>query len=409
MEATSKTEKTSFIKIIFFGNFPFGGPSANLVRNFAMSLTENKNNQLEIILPTGNCYGKTDDIESKRKAKFGSVNYRYMSYKNHPKNIFAKIFEMFFGVLNTLIYLIICRIKERKNITIFYNTEFSFPFLLLSKLLNNKFIFILPEFYEKPNSDNYAMSGFKWKIFYFHMKHIIKYADRFFVASYYLKDYIQNTLKSKKEVYVLPNVIDPSIFELENIKPFKENIITIGYTGNPTRKDGILDLIKSFSILNKKFPNTHLLVIGDRTNGESLVPQLLQYATENGSEKNITFTGLVAFSKIPELLNSCQILALTRPNGVFAEAGFPTKLGEYFSCKKPVLITKVGDIPRYFTNHEQVVLADPENIESIVKGFEAIITDNALSNRLGLSGYKWMNDNLNYLNISKKISDFISA
>ena len=187
-----------------------------------------------------------------------------------------------------------------------------------------------------------------------------------------------------------------------------ENKITIGYTGTPTRKDGVMDLIKSFSILNQKFPNTHLLIIGDLINGNSLVPQLRKYAEELNIEANITFTGLVLYSKIPALLNSCQILALTRPNGVFAEAGFPTKLGEYLACKKPVLITKIGDIPLYFKNKVHLIIAEPENMESIVAGFESILTDTKLCNEMTENGYNWMKENLHYKYISGKLNDFLS-
>jgi glycosyltransferase involved in cell wall biosynthesis len=206
----------------------------------------------------------------------------------------------------------------------------------------------------------------------------------------------------------MPNLTDPKIFEVNNIRPYKSEKITIGYVGTPTKKDGVLDLIKSFSTLNKKYSNTHLLIIGDLTNGKTLIPSLKKFAKELCVDENVTFTGLISYNRIPGLLNSCQILTLTRPNGISAETGFPTKLGEYFACKKPVVITSVGDIAKYFKNSEHVILVEPENIESIVQGFETIITDNKLSEKLGLNGFKWMNKNLNYVNQSKRISEFIN-
>ncbi len=112
----------------------------------------------------------------------------------------------------------------------------------------------------------------------------------------------------------MPNLVDPGRFELDLIQPFNPGKITIGYVGTPTRKDGALDLIKSFSRVSAKYPDTHLLLIGDITNGNSIVPELKKYATEMGvSEDNITFTGLKSHIAIPELLLSCQILALTSP------------------------------------------------------------------------------------------------
>ena len=149
------------------------------------------------------------------------------------------------------------------------------------------------------------------------------------------------------------------------------------------------------------------MIIGDLTNGKTLIPALKNYARNLGILEDISFTGLVSHKQMPDLLNSCQILALIRPNGIFAEAGFPTKLSEYFACKKPVLITSVGDIPRYFENEEHVVLAEPEKIESIVTGFENLINRKDLREKISLNGYCWMDQNTNYLNISPKINLFL--
>lgn len=401
--------KHKFIKIIFIGNFPFGGPSANLLRNFSLSLTEIKTNNIEILLPTGRYYGKTKDKDYKRKGNFEKVNYKHMCFKNHPRNYLGKIVDILYGIISTLIYLIISRIKRKNDITILYNTDYLIYFLILRILLNNKLILILPEFFEKPTSNKYSLITIKWKIFNFNMKYLIRYADGFFVASHYLKDYIKNSLRCEKNIYVLPNVTDPSFFEKRNIYPFIEGKITIGYTGTPTRKDGVIDLIKSFALLNKKYPNTHLLIIGDITNGESIIPQLEEIAIKEKIEANVTFTGLVLFNQIPDLLNSCQVLALTRPNGIFAEAGFPTKLGEYFACKKPVLITKIGDIPLYFKNKEHLIIAEPENIYNIAEGFEIILNNPILCDKMTDNSYNWMNENLNYRNISLKLNNFINS
>ena len=144
-------------------------------------------------------------------------------------------------------------------------------------------------------------------------------------------------------------------------------------------------------------------------NGDSIIPKLKDYAIELGVLDNITFTGLVSYSLIPELLHSCQILALTRPNGIFAEAGFPTKLGEYFACKKPVVITKVGDMLKYFKNEEHVILVEPENTVSIAKGLEKLISDHKLSEKLSNNAYAWMNKNLNNKNVAINIDHFLNG
>ena len=202
--------------------------------------------------------------------------------------------------------------------------------------------------------------------------------------------------------------MNPDDFSIQTKKPFIEGKHTIGYCGTPTRKDGVLDLIKCFSILHYKYPNTHLLIIGDQINNYSLIPSLIEYTKDLKIEENITFTGLVSFEKIPMLLNSCQILTLTRPSGIFAQAGFPTKLGEYFACKIPVLVTKVGDIPYYFENKKHVVLAEPENIDSMLEGFEILLSNHFDSHSMVEEAFNWMQENLNYKNISIKLSEFVT-
>ena len=397
------------IKLITFGNFPFGGASANLLRYFTLSLSKG-NNDVEVLLPTGHYYGNKIDVINKRVGKIEDVKYKYTGLLMHPKNYLGKFIDNVFGPLFLIHSLIISHIRRKIDIVIVYNTTFfkTLVFILLRLMLNYKYIIILPEFYEKPKGQKFSLKKIKWYNFYFGMKYLIKYADGFIVASHFLKKYINKNLNCNKNVLVLPNAMDPKIFAIENIEPYKKDYICIGYTGTPTRKDGATDLIRSFSLVNKKYSDTHLLIIGDITNGNSILTELKNLAVKLNVIDNISFTGLVPFSKIPKLLNSCQILALTRPNGIFAEAGFPTKLGEYFACKKPVVVTKVGDIPRYFTNEKEVILVEPENIENIANGFEKLILSDKLRENVATNAYKWMDNELNYLKISSNINRFIS-
>jgi glycosyltransferase involved in cell wall biosynthesis len=396
--------------ILISNNFPYGGASANLLRYFALSLSKERNN-IEVIIPTGSNYGNKIDVNKSRKGVIEFIKYKHLGFINHPKNYFGKLLDNILGLILPFFYLSYKSIIQKLDTIIVYNPTFfeMGSYIIMKKLLRKKILVILPEFYEKPNTKGFSIDLFKWYNFYFGIKYLVRYSDKFIVLSNYLKQYIISRLKAPKEILIMPNLTDPKRFEINNVKPFMHNKITIGYIGTPVKKDGVLDLIKSFSILNSKFKNTHLLIVGDITNGNSILPELKKYALKVGvNEDCITFTGLLSHILIPQLLLSCQIFALTRPNGVFAEAGFPTKLGEYLSCKKPVLVTAVGDIRHYLKNEEHVILVEPENIESIVFGFETIIKNNKLSENLCINGYKWMDENLNYINQAKKLSEFIN-
>ena len=396
------------IKIITYTNFPFGGASANFLRYFSLSLIHQKN-CVEVLLPTGGYFGNKIDINIKRKGEIEKIKFRHLGFIKHPRNYFGKFIDNTFGLFLPMIHLCIQQYFKKTDIIISYDITFVNTLLqLITKIITkSQFIIILPEYYEKPNNKLFTLALLKWYNFYFGMKYLIKYADKYIVASTYLKKLLKMKIKKDIDVLVLPNLIDPSSFSIKTNKHHQKGKITIGYTGIPTRKDGVIDLIKSFRILNEIYPKTHLLLIGDITNGNSLIPYLKKYAGNLKILKNITFKGLVSYKEIPELLQSCDILTLTRTSGIFAQAGFPTKLGEYFACKKPVVITSVGDIPFYFQNEKHVILVKPEDIYSIVNGFEKLILNKKLSKRLCKNAYIWMNENLNYKNVSRKIDHFI--
>lgn len=395
------------IKFVMYENFPFGGASANFIRYITLGLSS-EGYEIDVVLPKGNIYGANVENPNQRKGSVGNVKYKHLCFTNQPNAIFGKIISNLCAFLFPLFYLVKEYFAKNYDIIILYNPSFSkiISLLLIKKLFNKKFIIIIPEFFEKPSKQG-LLASIVWYDFFLGMKFLVKYADAFIVVSTYLKKYIQDDLKVIKPIMVLPNLMDPEVFDIKDVKPFMEGVVTIGYTGTPTRKDGATDLIESFALLHKKCAHTHLLIVGDVTGGRSVIPELKRQAEELQIINNITFTGLVPFTKIPELLNSCQILALTRPSGVFAEAGFPTKLGEYFACKKPVLMTRVGDISTYFNNEEQLLIVNPDDIVDIANGFKKIIDSPQLSANMVENAFIWMKENLNYRTVNKNIAVFI--
>lgn len=396
------------IKIITYTNFPYGGASANFLRYFSLSLIK-EGHEVEVILPKGSIYGKNVEVPNTRNGCVENIRYKHLCYINQPNSFIGKLLSNLCSLIFPFFYFVRKCAFKSNDIIILYNPFFSrlIGVFLIKALLRKKIILMLPEFYEKP-AEKFSISLLNWYDFYFGFKYLIKYSDGYIVVSTYLKKYVQETLKVNKPLLLLPNLLDPENFQLNDIKPFKDKKITIGYTGTPTRKDGVVDLIKSFSLVHMKYPNTHLLIIGDVNSGDSVIPNLKELAMKLNVADSITFTGLVSFKEIPQLLNSCQILTLTRPSGVFAEAGFPTKLGEYFACRKPVLITKVGDIDTYLRDEVHAIIVKPDDVEDILGGFIRLIERPELFKILIDNAFGWMNENLNYKKVSKNISHFVN-
>ena len=316
--------------------------------------------------------------------------------------------DILWGVFKTIGYFL--KSSNHCDFIILYHISFItiLPFYFIKLFKKQKFIVILPEFYEKPEAPFYKYQSLNWWNFYLGIKYLAGIANGFVVLTYYLEKFIKNRYGSEIPIIILPGLVDTEDFAESNFKEKYNSIITIGYVGTPTHKDGVIHLLESFAQLLKEFDNCRLNIIGDITNGGSVLPSLKMKAKSLNIEDKVEFKGLVEHHRVPDLLSECDILTLTRPNGIFAEAGFPSKLGEYFAAKRPIVITNVGDVPHYFTHGKELVIVEPESIYSIVEGFKYLINYPSDSRTIAINGFKWMTDNLKYKEAINKILNFIN-
>ena len=392
--------KTKII-ILTSENFPYGSPGANYLRNLSSGLQLNSNYLIEVWLQSGNSRPYAG-FQNHMVNSINNVTYCFLGgYALRPKSNLGKFYNDLMGLFAPLVRIM----KERRSINtiIVYNSSairviFS---LLLCRLLNIHTIKIIPEWYEKSSILTSKLKYFKWWDFIFGMKVLNFHFDKLIVLSSYLKNFYISHGYPTKQLFILPNLVNLdeffSIASADRVVNERKERVVIGYSGTPVRKDGILDLLQAFGLLVRNYRNVELLVIGDISQTVTAIQYLKAKAEELCiPESQIRFTGLVDFMEVPGLLNCCDILVLARPSGQFAEAGFPTKLGEYLACKKPVVVTKVGDIPKYFEDKVNAVLVDPDNSVSICKGINFLIENPDIAKAIGLKGFDWVNLNLEY-------------
>ncbi|RJO62158.1 glycosyltransferase family 1 protein [candidate division WS5 bacterium] len=396
------------ILLVTTSNFPFGGPSANVLRLLTIGLAKTHRN-VEVLLQRGICFGKVAE-DNKRKGSIEGVSYAHCGYLISSGNYLKKILDIASGIIVPLIVVIRKKIESRVDCVLLYNST-AYECLALfaaCKILRIPIINHVVEWYEKETVVASWWKLPKWWDFLFRMKILNLHFDGLMVTSHFLKNYYTEKNFSGRKILILPNLVDISNFNSDEVKNLKNNnILRIGYCGTPTRKDGIDDLLKAFQSVQMKHPNSELLVIGDTTVGGSLIPKLVEKAERLGILKKVKFTGLVKWEQIPGLLNSCDMLALARPSGRFAEAGFPTKLGEYMACGKPVVLTKVGDMPFYLEDKENAMLAEPDNPESVASKICYLIENPDQAKKIGENGLSWVEQNLEFVKTTWKVGNFM--
>lgn len=232
------------------------------------------------------------------------------------------------------------------------------------------------------------------------------FANRHFngvaVISKGLKDYYRR--KGIKNVEVINMFVDPSRFE--NVQEDTKDKY-IAYCGTiSVHKDGVDTLIKAFDIFRKSFSDYKLYLIGDfdKLGSESVIMGLID---ELGLGESVVLTGRVNADDMPKMLMGAQMLALSRPNNTQSQYGFPTKLGEYLATGKPVVVTKVGEIPLFLHDGENAFLANPDDVEDFANKLMEVASDYPTALKVAHKGKKMVYTEFSSKVQSEKLLDFI--
>ncbi|MEO5893950.1 MAG: glycosyltransferase [Ferruginibacter sp.] len=334
------------------------------------------------------------------------VPFRYLGFISRPKNPLVRILDEMLSFLNLHLQLFSMLPKRKSTTILIYNNEFHSNIIiyLFARLFSIRIVTFVPEFYGRYIFEGSFLRRLKWYGFLFNFSFINRLSSKLIVFSYYLKgQYLQKGF-SESDIIVQPNVTD---FDYWEIKDPKINYM-LGYSGSPSIKDGLHDLFKAISTLKKEGINVSLIVVGDTPHGSSLLPGLKEECEKLDISANVFFSGLVELAEVKKLLSECRILTLTRQTTVQTQAGFPTKLGEYFAARKKVLVTNFGDIEKYFTNGKDLVIAESGNVNDIAQKIKWMMENEADAELIANAGYQRAKLLLEYKTSTKRIADLIS-
>lgn len=327
----------------------------------------------------------------------------YFSQKTPYKvgNLIIRNFNKIIGLINTI--QIIKRLQKRNNIKVLFYGTSVIDEIFLFLFFKPMGIAIIRECSEAPSYITQSSKNIRINIFFLCLR--LKMYDQLIVISDYLKNFYSDKF-SQQSILQIPILVD---FERFSFKDEKKNnpqkIITyVGNMGN--KKDGLENLIESMFIVKKANKNIQLQLIGAAPEKEML--PLISKVKSLGLNEQILFLGKKKVEEIPSLLFNSDLLVLARPDNNQAKAGFPTKLGEYLACAKPVVITTTGEIPKYLKHNVSAYLAKPDDIDDFAeKIIYALSDENAAE--IGKRGYEVANTNFNYQVYGREILKILQS
>jgi glycosyltransferase involved in cell wall biosynthesis len=404
-------KKKKNLIVVTDSDFPSGSASAKLLRLLCYGFSEN-NWSVSVLLQKGkqNRNIEENEVEGCFQRK---ISYKYFAWKYRPKNFIAKFIDSsicFFGVIFKLIHL---KILQQVDYVLVYNhfgVQNLSP-LIICKVIRIPVVSYVADWLTKDVSFPKKSQVLKYWNFQLRMKYINFLYDGIISTSTYINDYYHRKHFESNRLYILPNLIEkPTEFDIYSEKEYpRSHKIRITFSGKPTWTNGGEMLLDIFSKVHQLYNDCELIIIGDQLGNKQLLPLLKDKAQELGVANNVIFTGMISYQRVIQILQTSDIFILPRPSGKFAEAGFPTKLGEYLAARKPVIVSKVGDIPNYLTHKQNILLCKPGDIECFVENIIWLINNPSEASDIGENGFKWVIDNLDYNNATKKIIKYFSS
>ena len=200
---------------------------------------------------------------------------------------------------------------------------------------------------------------------------------------------------NKNKISVINNGLDTNEFSPVPVsKRNKNRLITIASADVPLK--GLDYSLKAIKILKEKYPDIHLIVIGDVKKGghsERLIEEL-------GIKENIFFKKNISKTKICELYSSSSIAIVS---SLYEGFGYPVI--EAMSCEVPLIATDVSSIPELVGDFAKLI--KPKDSKQISDAVIEILSDYENYKVIAENGRQHIIDKFNWPKITRQYEEVI--
>jgi glycosyltransferase involved in cell wall biosynthesis len=368
------------IQLILDDLYPNGLASTVRIHLYAKGFVESGNKVFIIIPRPYEKHGKTP----KNTESFGfvdNVEFKYSALTTQrSKHFLLRQLIDIFALFNAAI-LTLKRRRETDVILIVSNNLIQILLFKLVALITNKVIIQEKSEFPFIFQKQLPLNSIYQKLY---VKYVYKLFDGLIVISKNLENFFMSKIAHRAKILHVPIIVDSQIFICDTeCQQLTNEIVYAGILNQS--KDGILDIINAFYLLNQNYRDKKLVLTGDIEASECK-EDIYEVISSNNIRENVIITGFLPRAEMVERLKRADVLILAKPEGLQSEHSFPTKVGEYLATGKPVVLTNVGCINQYLTDGENAFIAEPNNIESLCGKLKEVYSDYKRSIEIGRKG-----------------------
>ena len=169
-----------------------------------------------------------------------------------------------------------------------------------------------------------------------------------------------------------------------------EDAPLIGNVGMIRPDKGQLELVKAAPLLLEKRPDARFVIVGQGTGILKRGINVRNAIDRAGLADKIIMAGYRWDT--PEVYAACDIIVIA---SLRTEAS-PIVLREAFAAGRPVIATKVGDIPEIVRHRENGLLIEPADTHALAAAIMEFISDPELAARCALNGFRYATEHFSF-------------
>ena len=383
-------------KIIIFGNLDIPEGSAGATRCIAFGKIAKSCGYDPIVL--GVNYARNSKIKGEYNGiKYELIDFDELGFKGRHRKKRNKALKE-----NVLKWLNEHCSKEDTASIIMYNVKAELKWLLkYSKEEDIPLIKDVVEWYDKNNFNgiagmfNYIEDRIGLLYYNKKCKNIIAISSLF--ERYY---------KSKKcNVVRIPTILD--VAEFDNNYSEADDIVKIAYAGSPMKKDYISNVVKSMLLLDdsdREKIKIHFYGI----TWEYFLSNGITEEQKDMLEGYVICHGRVSFDEVKNGVSKANYTILLRPNERYANAGFPTKVGESMAMGIPVIANITSDLDLYLHENVEGIVCENETPEACAVALKkAINVNTAIRNEMRKNARRQAEKSFDYRMYTNDFGNFL--
>ena len=170
--------------------------------------------------------------------------------------------------------------------------------------------------------------------------------------------------------------------------------------------DSVIWLLRCYAMALKQVNGLKFVLVGPIS--DTLKQKLLvEIAAAGLTEKQVIVRGYVSRRELWTLYSGAVALLAPLDDSGRSRARFPWKIAEYLASARPVISSSVGEIPRYFTDGENALVARPDDEQDFASKIELVAKNPEMAVRIGAAGRELALREFHYSSYGKRLLRFV--